>query len=98
VRRSDDYRQMQERVALADAIEVAMATGKVPQVRLAGGDGGGDDDEPLDKKIARIMRENGWNASKFDLAATQALKEHGLRGEGYGKPIHSKPGSKPLSP
>jgi len=82
-------------------LAIAKATGKAPRVQLAqpaGGDGNGDDDEPMSKKIARLMKERGWGIGKFDLAASEVLRGLGLHGEVYGKPVHAKPGSRPLSP
>jgi hypothetical protein len=83
------YADMQKRLALHNQIQIEKAKGKQPHVEHAqpnGGGSGGDDDEPLDKKIARIMKERGWGVDKFDLAASEALK---------GEPIGSQ--SKPVN-
>jgi hypothetical protein len=73
------YEQMQARYALHNQIQIELAKSKSPKVEHASPPGGSDsdDDEPLDKKIARIMKERGWGVDKFDLAASEALKGQG---------------------
>jgi hypothetical protein len=73
------YENMQKRLALHNQIQIDKAKGKQPRVEAAQPPGGSDDDgEELSEKIARIMKERGWGVDKFDLAASEALKEHGL--------------------
>jgi hypothetical protein len=74
---STHYADLQKRVALANAIQIAKIKGKTPHPVLAQSDGDDDDDgdgEPLHKKIARLMKERGWGVDKFDLAASEAMK------------------------
>ena len=64
-----------KRVAAANNAEIAKSKGKTPHVEYADpSDDRDDDEESLDKKIARLMKERGWGADKFDLAASEAMK------------------------
>jgi hypothetical protein len=75
---SDHYTQLMKRVAQASSNEIAKVKGTRPKVVHAQPDSDkapDDDGEPLDKKIARIMREKGWGVDKFDLAASQAIND-----------------------